>query len=99
MRKAMPDFLIALLIAFVLTSVAKAVALPSDISDYRVAFVTKGECFASSTNIEHYNDLIRLEASGSPIQLALDGIGVPTTWYVLASTPSVNALDNVGAAD
>ena len=58
---------------------------------YRLAFVTSGTRDATSTLISDYNAFVTAQANLSPLLLALN-----TTWRVIGSTLSVNAITNIG---
>lgn len=58
---------------------------------YRLVFVTAGFRDASSSDISVYNDFVTAAANSSAELLALG-----TTWRVIGSTTSVNALVNTG---
>ena len=58
---------------------------------YRLVFVTSGTRNATSTLISDYNAFVTAQANLSPLLLALN-----TTWRVIGSTLSVNAITNIG---
>ena len=60
-------------------------------STYRLIFYTSAAHDATSTDIDVYNQFVTAVANGVPELAALS-----TTWHVLASTQSVNALNNAG---
>ncbi len=57
---------------------------------YRLAFVTSATTDATSSNISVYNTFVQNLANAVP---ALDSLGA--TWTAIASTLSVNAVDNI----
>jgi hypothetical protein len=57
---------------------------------FRFAFVTDGITGASSSNIADYNNFVNSQAGGATYN------GVVVTWIAIASTSTVNAIDNVG---
>ncbi len=59
---------------------------------YRLAFVTSGTRDASAFLIDDYNAFVTAQANLSPLLLALN-----TTWRVIGSTLSVNAITNIGS--
>ena len=60
-------------------------------SQYQIAFVTADARNASSTNISDYNSFVTQEAAANP--------SLPTTtWRAIASTPSVNAINNAATS-
>ena len=58
---------------------------------YRLVFVTSGTRNATSTLISDYNAFVTAQANLSPLLLALN-----TTWRVIGSTLSVDAITNIG---
>jgi hypothetical protein len=60
-------------------------------SQYRLVFVTAGTTPATSTSIAYYNAFATAQADQNPQLASLD-----TTWTAIVSTPSVNAVDNIG---
>src|ERR1035437_8589492 len=61
-------------------------------SQYRLGFVTANTYTAASSNIADYNTDVNSEANTIA---ALAALG--TTWTVIGSTDSVNAITNIGA--
>jgi hypothetical protein len=65
-------------------------------SQYRLVFVTADPYNPTSSNIADYNTRVNNEANN------LDGdtgsllAGLDATWFAIASTPTVNAIDNIG---
>ena len=57
---------------------------------FRFVFVTDGTRDATSTNIADYNGFVNTQAGGATYN------GSVVTWAAIASTPTVNAIDNVG---
>ena len=57
---------------------------------FRFVFVTDGTTTATSSNINDYNTFVTEQAGGATYN------GQPITWVAIASTPTVNAIDNVG---
>jgi len=85
------------LLAMLSASVANAtpITVPSGLtpgSTYFLAFVTAGARDATSTNIADYDTFVTNEANTDPALLALG-----TTWKVIGSTATVNAVDHIGA--
>lgn len=60
-------------------------------SQYRLVFLTGGFYSATSSDIADYNTEVNHEANGIA---ALAALG--TTWKVIGSTATVNAIDNIG---
>src|ERR1700691_3090601 len=60
-------------------------------SQYRLVFWTADTYTATDSNIADYNAEVNAEANEVPSLAALD-----TTWRVIGSTPTVNAIDNIG---
>ena len=60
-------------------------------SPYRLAFVTAETYTADSFNIDDYNNNVNSEANGVA---ALAALGA--TWFDIGSTPTVDAIDNIG---
>jgi hypothetical protein len=58
---------------------------------YHLAFVTRGERNATSTDIQDYNDFVQLQASANA---ALTGTDMGVTWRAIASTSATDARDN-----
>jgi hypothetical protein len=63
-------------------------SLPGD--TFRFAFVTDGLTTAESSSISDYNNFVNTQAGGA----TYDGQSV--SWDAIASTSSVNAIDNIG---
>jgi hypothetical protein len=59
---------------------------------YRVIFISSATGDATSPDISHYNTLVDSVANGVGSDLASLG----ATWVVVGSTPTVNALTNIG---
>jgi PEP-CTERM motif len=57
---------------------------------FRFAFVTDGTTGATSTNIADYNNFVNAQAGGATYN------GSVVTWDAIATTSSVNAIDNIG---
>lgn len=57
---------------------------------FRFVFVTDGSRDATSSNINDYNTFVTEQAGGATYN------GKPIPWVAIASTPTVNAIDNVG---
>lgn len=57
---------------------------------FRFVFVTDGIRDATSSNITDYNNFVTAQANGATYN------GTTMTWAAIASTPTVNAIDNVG---
>jgi hypothetical protein len=57
---------------------------------FRFVFVTDGTTYATSTNIADYNNFVNAQAGGATYN------GSVVTWDAIASTATVNAIDNVG---
>ena len=69
-------------------------AIPPGLSPgdtYRLVFLTTGVYTSTDYNIADYNSEVNIEANAVGALAALD-----TTWTVIGSTPSVNAIDNIG---
>lgn len=62
---------------------------------YRIAFVTSGTRDATSSDINVYNDFVTSMAAAGSLTSLLPG---STTWSAIASTPTVNAIDNTGTS-
>ena len=62
-------------------------------STYFLAFVTNGVRNAGSSNIADYDAFVTQQASLNPTLAAL-----VTTWKVIGSTQTVNAIDHIGVA-
>lgn len=70
-----------------------ALTTPAGLSSgdhFRFVFVTDGSRDATSSNINDYNTFVTEQAGGAIYN------GKPITWVAIASTPTVNATDNVG---
>ena len=70
-----------------------ALTTPAGLSSgdhFRFVFVTDGSRDATSSNINDYNTFVTEQAGGATYN------GKPITWVAIASTPTVNATDNVG---
>ena len=57
---------------------------------FRFVFVTDGTTDATSTDINSYNSFVNVQAAGATYN------GSVVSWDAIASTPTVNAIDNVG---
>lgn len=57
---------------------------------FRFAFITDGTTAPASTDISYYNNFVTTQAGGA----TYNGELIP--WLAIASTPTVNAIDNVG---
>ena len=60
---------------------------------YRLVFSTTGQIGGTSANVSDYNTFATNQADASAQLLALG-----TNWSAIVSTPSVNAIDNIGGA-
>ena len=70
-----------------------ALSTPAGLSpgeSFRFIFVTDGTTQATSTDIAYYNNFVNAQAGGATYN------GSVVTWDAIASTPTVNAIDNVG---
>ncbi len=70
-----------------------ALSTPAGLSpgeSFRFVFVTDGTTDASSSSIAYYNNFVNTQAGGATYN------GSVVTWGAIASTPTVNAIDNVG---
>ena len=70
-----------------------ALSTPAGLSpgeSFRFVFVTDGSITGTSTNIADYNNFVNAQAGGATYN------GSVVTWVAIASTPTVNAVDNVG---
>ena len=56
---------------------------------FRFVFVTDGSTTGTSSNIADYNSFVNTQAGGATYN------GTVITWDAIASTPTVNAIDNV----
>lgn len=67
-------------------------------STFRVAFVTDATTTATSSSVASYNNFVIgdaiAEAGGGSNVVQYDGVDL--TWSAIASTPTTNAIDNVG---
>ncbi len=59
---------------------------------FRFIFVTDGSITGTSSSIADYNNFVNAQAGGATYD------GRVVTWDAIASTPTVNAIDNVGQA-
>ena len=73
-----------------LTLTAPATLSPGE--SFRFVFVTDGTTNATSTNIADYNNFVNTQADGATYN------GSVVSWVAIASTATVNAIDNVGQA-
>lgn len=82
-----------ILIAIAVIPVRAAVILPNlpAGSQYQLVFVTADGRNASSSNIADYNSFVTQEA-------ALNSSLPATTWHAIASTPTVNAINNASTS-
>lgn len=83
----------AALTVFLPVSHAQSVYKPEGLQPgdpYRIAFVTEGTIDATSTAISTYNDFVAQEAKATGSLLT----DLATDWTAIASTPTVDALDN-----
>jgi hypothetical protein len=83
------------LIGFASSLYASAI-LPSGLNPgdpYRVIFISSEMGDATSPDISHYNTLVDSVANAGGSDLALFG----ATWVVVGSTPTVDALTNIGS--
>jgi hypothetical protein len=62
--------------------------IPGD--SFRFVFLTDGATAATSANIADYNNFVNAQAGGATYN------GSVVTWAAIGSTPTVNAIDNVG---
>ena len=93
-RRAAWAILPALFVLLAGASHAAAIVVPTGLNPgatYRIIFVTSTMRDGSSGNIADYNSFVTDAAN---LDAGLAGLG--TTWTALASTATVNALDNAG---
>jgi len=93
-RRAAWAILPALFVVLAGASHAAAIVVPTGLNPgatYRIIFVTSTMRDGSSGNIADYNSFVTDAAN---LDAGLAGLG--TTWTALASTATVNALDNAG---
>lgn len=85
----------ALLFSFSITSVSEAaLVVPADLNagdKYHVIFVTTTRTTGTSSDIAYYDGIVQADADAASIgtSIGLDG------WKVVASTPTVDARDNI----
>jgi hypothetical protein len=75
---------------------ASPITVPSGLhpgDTYRLLFTTSTIREATSTNIDDYNAFVSNVAATIPELAALN-----VTWKVIGSTPSIDAIDNIGAS-
>ena len=60
---------------------------------FRFAIVTDGGTTATSSNIADYNSFVNTQAGGATYNSSV------VTWFAIASTAGVNAIDNVGQTE
>jgi PEP-CTERM motif len=60
---------------------------------FRFVFVTDGGIEATSTNIADYNTFVNAQAGGATYN------GSVINWFAIASTPSTDAINNVGVTN
>jgi len=81
----------------VVENIAEAgIVVPPDLHPgdrYYLAFLTHDSYDATSADIAVYNQIVQNEAARNP---ALTGTNQGVQWRALASTPTVNAIDNLG---
>src|SRR5580658_1648652 len=80
-------------IGFASHSYADPITVPASLApgeQYRLVFVTSGTSDATSADISTYNAFVTAQADLDPTLAALG-----TTWTALASTSTVNAIDNI----
>lgn len=85
-------FCICTLLIFSQIMSAAVVTVPEGLApgeQYRLVFVTAGLHDASSAMIEDYNIYVTSQANGAPLLVSLN-----TTWSVLGSSPTVDAMTN-----
>jgi len=73
---------------------ANPITVPSGLTpgqSYRLVFVTSTTTTAQSASIAFYNSFVTTAANSNATLAALD-----TTWVAIASTTTVNAIDNIG---
>ncbi|MBI3837035.1 MAG: PEP-CTERM sorting domain-containing protein [Planctomycetia bacterium] len=90
---------VVVLIASAILAAATAqagIVVPSGLhpgDHYYLAFVTHDSRDATSSNISDYNQFVQNQAAQAP---ALTGANEGVQWRAIASTPTVNASDNLG---
>ena len=92
--KLMKSVAVLFMLAWGTNAFGAIVTKPTNLVDgdqYRLVFVTSGTRNALSSNIVDYNSFVTQQANLIPELLALN-----TTWKVIGSTTTVNALDNTG---
>ncbi|MGO9814917.1 MAG: PEP-CTERM sorting domain-containing protein [Isosphaeraceae bacterium] len=62
---------------------------------FRIVFVTDAVTTATSSDIGYYNTFVTNDASAEAGGGVVTYNGVNLTWTAIASTPSINAIDNV----
>jgi hypothetical protein len=70
-----------------------ALSTPTGLSpgeSFRFVFLTDGTTNANSPNIADYNSFVNAQAGGATFN------GSVVLWVAIASTPTVNAIDNIG---
>ena len=73
-----------------------ALTTPAGLSpgdSFRFVFLTDGATPATSANIADYNNFVNAQAGGATYN------GSVVTWAAIGSTPTVNAIDNVGQSN
>jgi hypothetical protein len=83
--------------AFVSLSYADPITVPPGLAPgdpYRLVFVTSVPIDATSSDIDYYNAFVTAVANSDPTLAAMD-----LTWTAIVSTPTVNAIDNIGEDD
>jgi PEP-CTERM motif len=78
-----------------LAATAAPITVPTGLNSgdqYRLAFVTSEERYATSSNIADYNAFVTIAANSVPELVALG-----TTWTAIISTPDVDARDNTAS--
>ena len=77
---------------------AKALTvIPDDLNpgdQYRLVFLTDNNLFATSSNIDDYNQFVTLDVIGSTLETELTIAGLTPNWSVIGSTATVSARDN-----
>jgi hypothetical protein len=63
---------------------------------FRIIFVTWGLTDPSSSDINYYNSFVNTDPSHTPGGGAVTYNGSPVTFLAIASTPSINAITNIG---
>ena len=81
--------------AVIATDLANAIVVPSGLQGehYYLAFVTQGTMDALSNNIGDYNDFVNAQAA---LNSGATGTDNGIQWRVVGSTPSIDAIDNIG---